>query len=449
MNDPGNKEKPMQKKMNRRSFFGCSTAVLVSAGLTGRGRLFGNQEAETVAAPSRVREYRTLGRTGFKVSDISFGSGELRDAALLEAILDSGVNYIDCSESYGRGQVETIIGKALNNRDRKKIFITTKLPIGRGTPSKEDFLARARKCLERLQTESIDCLMIHCPATVEQMKTEAFHEAIQELRAEGRVRFCGLSQHGAQWQDVPETMERVLSAAAEDGRFDVMLFVYNFIQRDMGERVLQVCKEKNIGATLMKTNPVLNYMEVLENIERAKKEGGEVPERLQNLAVRLKAVADQAESFKKQHNLTNYSEVRDAAIRFVLSNPHVSTACITIKNFSEIDAYLMLSGTKLSAEDRKKLDAYASTFGQLYCRHACGLCEANCRHSIPVNTIMRYNHYFVSQGREKYAMMKYAELGGRKADVCSSCSGGCEQACPYALPVQGLLLMAHERLSLA
>jgi RNase P/RNase MRP subunit p30 len=64
-------------------------------------------------------------------------------------------------------------------------------------------------------------------------------------------------------------MDKVLQAAAEDGRFDVMLFVYNFLQQEQGQRVLKACKENNVGATLMKTNPVLNYFEMKENAEKA------------------------------------------------------------------------------------------------------------------------------------------------------------------------------------
>ncbi|MDH5385777.1 MAG: hypothetical protein OEY18_13830, partial [Candidatus Aminicenantes bacterium] len=72
-----------------------------------------------------------------------------------------------------------------------------------------------------------------------------------------------------------------------------------------------------------------------------------------------------------------------------------------------------------------------------------------CPQGVPVNTIMRYNHYFVAQGREKEAMEKYNKIPGTKADMCSTCSGYCEGACPHNVPIQGMLLLAHEQLSLA
>ncbi len=433
--------------MSRRRFLGGSIAAVVGTGIHGQEKLFG-YDRPPATRELKIKEYRTLGRTGFKTSDVGFGSGGLTDPALLSAALDAGINYIDTAESYGRGQTERIIGSAIKNRDRKSIFISTKLGL-RKDVSKESIIKRARKCLERLQTDYIDCLMIHSPATVERLKIEGFHSAVRELKAEGRVRYCGLANHGAQWSDVPETMEKVHLAAAEDGRFDVAVFVYNFLQRDMGEKILKAYKEKNIGTTLFKTNPVLNYLRVKETIDKANAEGREVPESQKKLFLRLRARADQTETFRKKYNLTNSNEVRDAAIRFVLSNPLVNSACLTINNYSDLEAYVALSGTRFGSADREKLTAYKATFGEFYCRHACGECESQCQHGVPVNTIMRYYHYFEAQGLEKTAMLKYASLPRNKANLCSSCMGHCEKACPYDVPIQGLLVVAHQTLTIA
>jgi predicted aldo/keto reductase-like oxidoreductase len=437
------------KGLNRRRFLGCSAAALAGLSLPGKASLFAGEPRQAKAMPlPKIKEYRVLGRTGFKVSDIGLGGGEATDPSLLEAVLDSGITYIDAAENYVNGQVETTIGKVLKNRDRKSVFISTKLGLGKDV-SKASLLGRARKCLERLQTDYVDCLMIHCPPTMSALKTEGFHEVVSELKAEGRVRFCGLSQHGGQWNDVAETMEQVISAAAEDGRFDVVLFVYNFIQTDMGARVLKICREKNIGTTIMKANPVGTYAFIEGYIEKAKKEGQKMEPYVTALLERVKGVADQAEGFKKKLNLTNTSEIRNAAYRFVLSNPDVNTVCCTIGNYDSLEAYVSLSGTKLTSVETEKLGLYAETFGSLYCRHACGQCESQCPHGVPVNTIMRYNHYFHSQGREKYAMAEYASLASNKADKCRDCAGPCQTACPHGVPVHGLLAIAHETLTLA
>jgi predicted aldo/keto reductase-like oxidoreductase len=434
-------------KMSRRAFVGGSMTLMTGLGLRGGMRARG-QESGTETGPLKIKEYRTLGRTGFKCSDIGFGSSGVTDPAFIGAVLDAGVNYIDCSETYVRGQVEKAIGDAIKGRDREKIFISTKLPL-RKDVTKEEVIQRAKKCLERLQTDHIDCLMIHMPSTVAALKNEAYHGAIQDLKTEGKVRFSGLSNHGSQWGDVPETMETVHLAAAEDGRFDVALLVYNFIQREMGENILRAYKKKNVGATLMKTNPVLNYMERKVELDKAVEEGRDIRPAMKALVERLKARADRAEAFKNAYNLTNFNEVRDAAIKFALNNPDVSSVCPTILNYSDLEAYVSLSGSKFDLEAKNALAAYEAAYGEFYCRHACGQCEPQCPHGVPVNTIMRYTHYFLGQGKEKSAMVDYAALPTKKADACSNCQGHCQQACPHGVPIQGLLMLAHRTLTLA
>jgi diketogulonate reductase-like aldo/keto reductase len=67
--------------------------------------------------------------------------------------------------------------KAMKGRDRRSVFITTKLQVEKDT-SKEGFLKRARKCLEDLEMDYIDCLMMHMPEKVATLKTEGFHAAM-------------------------------------------------------------------------------------------------------------------------------------------------------------------------------------------------------------------------------------------------------------------------------
>lgn len=232
--------------IDRRLFLESILASLSGLGLSTCDRLFG-RAVQTVTQPSpaaaKIKGYRLLGRTGFEVSDIGYGCGELAEPTLLEAALDRGINYIDTAENYANGQADRIIGKAINGRNRKSVFVTTKLALT-GESTKEKFLERARRSLERMQTDYIDCLMMHFPFRIEHLKNEGFHDAVRQLKAEGRIRFCGLSNHGTHYEDVPESMEKILLAAAEDGRFDVMLFVYNFLQAEMGGRALQACREK-------------------------------------------------------------------------------------------------------------------------------------------------------------------------------------------------------------
>jgi predicted aldo/keto reductase-like oxidoreductase len=68
---------------------------------------------------------------------------------------------------------------------------------------------------------------------------------------------------------------------------------------------------------------------------------------------------------------------------------------------------------------------------------------------IPVSTIMRYSNYFAGQGREKFAMTKYAALGGRDGSVCMTCTAPCKGACPHGFSIKGNLIRAHNLLTIA
>jgi predicted aldo/keto reductase-like oxidoreductase len=441
----------MRKKMRqgRRHFLKNSLFGLIGAGMASKaGWSREKEDARSARQQSKdtpkIKSYRTLGRTGYKVSDLALGY--IQDEGLMAAMLDAGVNYIDTGESYPGAHQN--IGKVIKGRDRKSLFITSKM-LMEGETSKEALIKRVHKSLQDLGTDYVDCMMLHMPEKVEALKHEGFHATMKELKAQGKVRWVGVSNHGSFWfRDPEESMGKVLLAAAEDGRFDVFLFAYNFLQMDQSEQVLEACKEKNIGTTLMKSTPVAKYYILKSRVEQLEKEGKKVHPFYREGLIRFKDKADRAAHFISKYNLEKPEEIRAAAIRFVLSNPKVNTVCCSLNTYEEMERILPLSGTTLSDLDRAKLAAYKEGCGELYCRHACGLCEPNCPKGVPVNTIMRYFHYFVAQGREREAMLKYADIPGARAEVCSDCQGHCESACPYNVTVQGLLLLAHDQLSL-
>ncbi len=437
-----------KNSLARRDFLKYTTLGVVGAGIPYRKAIDGVRPPTTTDI-LKIKEYRTLGRTGFKVSDISAGEHQ-GNGAILSMLLDAGVNYIDTGESYGRGRDERVIGQVLKNRDRKSVFITTKLYLSKDR-TKSSILDRARKCLERLQMDYIDCMMIHSPQNVATIKEQGFHDAMAELKAEGRVLYLGLSNHGTHWGSLQpeESMEKIMLAAAEDGRFDVMLLVYNFLAKENGGKVLKVCAEKNIGTTLMKTNPVADYLYFKREGDTLEKEGKEIPEYLKSVLSRYELLVEEAQDFIKKYNLSNPQKIREAATRYALDNPNVHTICATCNTFEEAEAFVKLSGGRFTPEDKKTLRAYAQGGGMFYCRHACGLCESHCPHHVPVNTIMRYNHYYIAQHREKHAMQKYSELLTARAEKCLDCEGLCESSCPFNIPIHALLIHAHHRLTLA
>jgi len=108
---------------------------------------------------------------------VSFGAGLLNHANVLAAALDRGMNSIDTAEQYERGNSERTIGEVLKSRDRKSVFLTTKLNMTFNKQiSKEALRDRFMKCLERLKTDHVECFMIHM-CTLAQVFKKRFHTA--------------------------------------------------------------------------------------------------------------------------------------------------------------------------------------------------------------------------------------------------------------------------------
>ncbi|MFH1763387.1 MAG: aldo/keto reductase [Gemmatimonadota bacterium] len=449
-----------KKGVSRRGFLKATGMAVVGGGVVSGEAVLGKavpgKAVPGEADPGRrqelrVQAHRTLGRTGFQVSDIGYGTGFLTNSNVLAVGLDMGINYIDTAEHYMNGQAERAIGEVLRGRERSSVFLTTKLNLTMGGSTKEELKRRFQACLDRLQTDYADCFMIHMTPRVEEVQHEGFHEAAEELKAEGRVRFLGLSNHGTEhvaYGRVESPMENVIGAAAEDGRFDVALFVYNFLQKDQGERIIDACRARDMGVTLMKTNPVSVVARYGESAAAARA-SGRISEARERTLQEYETWAEAAEEFKQRHGVRSATEVRDAAIKFCLDHPGVHTVCPSINTFDELEGFIALSGQKLLTNEAPMLASYESLLGRYYCRHACGICEPFCLYQVPINMISRYGHYFDVQSREKQAIQKYAALSGTRAEPCFECEGHCEAACPHGVPVRTLLTRAHQKLTLA
>ena len=432
--------------MDRRGFIKTSAFGLAGVGTALKG---GSSQAasESSGESPRIKSYGALGRTGFKVSDIGIGTSQTFPVPVMAAAMDAGVNYIDTGEGYGRGAAEKSIGEAIKGRDRKSLFITTKIRMD-GIAGKDQVVEKVRQALERLQTGYVDCLMPSGLSTAAALKNEYFHQAMDQLKKEGLVRFAGVANHGGRGLGQGETMEQVILAAIDDGRFDLVLFVHNFLQREAGEKILEAAAAKNVATTIMKSNPLGRYFDMKQRAEQMKKDGQPLDERMARSLAEMEETAKKAESFLQKNGLKTPAEIKAAALKFVLTDSRVHTLNLAFNTFDDVRDSLALSGTALRPAEKSLLAAYESECGRLYCRHACGICEAGCPHAVPVNTIMRYSHYFETQGSEKFAMEKYAGLCTAKADLCRDCPGFCESSCPYGVPVRGLLSLAHSQLTL-
>ena len=151
-------------------------------------------------------QYRTLGRTGFRVSDISFGAwaiggswGAVDDKDSLAALnkaADCGVNFIDTADVYGMGRSERLLAQF--KRDRKQdIVIATK--AGRKLPAqtvegytRENLTQWVDESLKNLAVDALDLLQLHCPPTALYYRPEVFGY-LDDLVAAGKLRHYGVS----------------------------------------------------------------------------------------------------------------------------------------------------------------------------------------------------------------------------------------------------------------
>jgi predicted aldo/keto reductase-like oxidoreductase len=439
--------------ISRRHFVVSGSAAAVASTLP-RG-----VAGEESAGKPRVTRHRTLGRTGFKVSDVSLG-GAPREANVYRYAYDHGINYFDSAEGYANGDNERVIGEALQFMDRAKVFVTTKLEI-KADESVQSILDRFSKCQERLRTEYVDALFIHGAAWVKDLDNQAFHEAVRRLKGDGRLRHAGVSCHGPRGED-GDSMDKVLVAAAEDGRFDLMLLAYGFINQEEGDRVLAACKANNVGTTAMKVSPFRLDLPPFDPerpiglwksmIDKNEKRGMSHDEALKiaaEYAAEHEEAAERARPMLEEHGITNPKELRVFAVKWVLSNPDMHTVCLRLADFDGIDRFVPLSGTQLSRNEVAALDDYRMACSAQYCHFGCNDCAASCPHAMPVSTIMRYRYYFTEHGLEKRSMLKYAGLDGRDGSRCAGCSAPCLDACPHGVNIRASLLCAHDLLTLA
>ena len=133
-------------------------------------------------------KYRTLGRTGWKVSEISFGAwaiggawGDVSDAeslAALHAALDGGVNFFDTADVYGDSRSERLLAK-LRQKRNEKFYIATKAgrrldPHTAEGYNRKNLTAFVNRSLKNLKTDALDLLQLHCPPTGVYYRPEVF-----------------------------------------------------------------------------------------------------------------------------------------------------------------------------------------------------------------------------------------------------------------------------------
>jgi hypothetical protein len=402
--------------IDRRTFLAGASAGL-AAGLTGckyGTQLFLLQDApkDETARPqwagSTVRQYRPLGSTGFRMSDISFGCAGLGDAEVARRAIARGVTYFDTSPDYSRAGSETALGAAIRGTPRDRLFLVSKLCTPDGHLASDtpvpDVIAAVEASLRRLGTDYLDLVHIHACNTIERLMAPTIHEAFDRLKAAGKVRFLGVSSH------TPD-LETVMRHAVASGRFDVIMVAYNFKNWPDLTNIFRTAHERGVGVVAMKTLKGAYHSQLAD------------------------FTPSERESFAQ------------AAFKWVLSNPDVSGLVVSISRYEQIDEYLAASGQALTAADTALLEKYDRLIARAYCRPGCGACLPACPYGVPVDDVLRYAMYADRYGREHDAMRAYAALDpARRADHCATCPAPCEQACPFEVDIRAQLLQADQRL---
>ncbi|MBV8072581.1 MAG: aldo/keto reductase [Acidobacteriaceae bacterium] len=195
-------------------------------------------------------KYRSLGRTGWQVSEISFGAWAIGGAwggvddrtslAALNKAIDIGVNFIDTADVYGDGRSERLLAQL--KRDRKEqIIIATK--AGRRLPaqtvagySRENLQAWIEDSLGNLQTDCLDLLQLHCPPTDVYYRPEVFAVLDDFVRA-GKIRFYGVSV---------ERVEEALKAT-EFPNVQTVQIIFNSFRLRPADGFFDQAKKRRVG----------------------------------------------------------------------------------------------------------------------------------------------------------------------------------------------------------
>ncbi len=194
--------------------------------------------------------YRTLGRTGWKVSDISLGAWAIGSAwgavddreslAALHKAVDCGVNFIDTADVYGMGLSERLVGQLRRER-KEEIVVATKAgrrlnPHTADGYNEKNITGFVEDSLRNLSTDSLDLLQLHCPPTDCYYRPELF-EALDRIAASGKIRYYGVSV---------ERVEEALKAI-EFPNVQSVQIIFNCFRHRPAELFFERAKRKRVG----------------------------------------------------------------------------------------------------------------------------------------------------------------------------------------------------------
>lgn len=306
-------------------------------------------------------EYRRMGRSGLKVSEIclgtmTFGHGtdEAEARRIVDMALEAGVNFFDTANGYANGQSEVILGKTLKGR-RHEAIVATKVfnPMGHrpndSGMSRFHIMNAIDDSLRRLQMDYVDIYYIHHVDT--QTPLEEMLRAMDDLVHAGKVRYVACSNYEA-WR----LMEAIwLSETKNLYRFECYQPQYSLVVRDIEQEIIPVCQLKGLGVVVW--SPLAGgfltgkYKPGQRTVEGSRsEEKWAYPERYfaPNADEILATLLDVAEELGRSP--------AQVAVRWPLEQPAITSAIIGARTAQQAEDNLRAGGWTLPPEALERLN---------------------------------------------------------------------------------------------
>jgi hypothetical protein len=337
-------------------------------------------------------QYRTLGRTGLKVTSVGMGVMNCSDPAVLLRAFDLGINFYDTADCYMWGRNEEMVGKAFQGK-RDKVLIQTKVHQN----DEKKMRASVERSLRRLKTDTIDVLIWHNLNSPEEVSNKEYFEFMTKMKKEGKARFTGFSSHS--------NMASLLMEATRGGHHDVALVSYNFTHSKKLKEAVAVAAKSGIGIVAMKTQA-----------------GGYTKEKMGGLSP------------------------HQAALKYTLMDQHVATAVPGVTTIEEIDECAAVMETPLSGRNVDELKQYYAFLQGRICT-MCGGCSGECPHDVPYHDLLRAVLYSDGYQNHRLAEETFVGAGGSEAGgPCSDCSS-CSVTCRRGLDIKKQMQLAQNLFS--
>jgi predicted aldo/keto reductase-like oxidoreductase len=344
-------------------------------------------------------KYRTLGRTGLKVSTVGFGCMVTSDSSVIERAVDMGINHFDTARVYQRGNNEHMVGAALKSK-RKQIILASKTLA----PDKAGALQHLDQSLEALSTDYLDIWYLHDKRRSADL-TDDLIEAQQIAKKQGKIRFAGLSFHSGYANDI-------IPAVIRSGKIDVVLLTFNFAMGDRWDAVIKTLDETRIGVIAMKV--IAGSLDI-----------------------------DPGYNYKRSHEILKQPGAPLAALKWVLQKPHVHCAIPSMRDMEQLEENVQAMSAPFTDADKKILAAQLERVRPFYC-WMCGECEGACPKGLPVADMLRFLHY--ADGYRQYDLGRESFVAlseDVRAVRCSTCKV-CKVKCPHGVQVAQRLSHTQE-----